>query len=110
MFNQLFLNSIIAGSIYTLIALGRALMLRPEVLLLDETSLGLSPKAVKKSFETIKNISTQFRTSILIVEQKVKSVLEITGRAYVLRLGKVVLTDISASMTPERSKQAFLGN
>ena len=100
----------LSGGEKQMLALGRALMLRPEVLLLDEPSLGLSPKAVKKSFETIKNISTQFRTSILIVEQNVKSVLEIADRAYVLRLGKVVLTDISANLTPERIKQAFLGD
>ncbi len=93
-----------------MLALGRALMLRPEVLLLDEPSLGLSPKAVKKSFETIKNISTQFKTSILIGEQNVKSVLEIADRAYALRLGKVVLTDIAANLTPARIKQAFLGD
>lgn len=100
----------LSGGEKQMLALGRALMLRPEVLLLDEPSLGLSPKAVKKSFWTIKNISTQFRTSILIVEQNVKSVLEIADRAYVLRLGKVVLTDTSENLTPERIKQAFLGD
>ena len=100
----------LSGGEKQMLALGRALMLRPEVLLLDEPSLGLSPKAVKKSFETIKNISTQFKTSVLIVEQNVKSVLELADRAYVLRLGKVVLTDTSANLTSARIKQAFLGD
>lgn len=100
----------LSGGEKQMLALGRALMLRPDVLLLDEPSLGLSPKAVRKSFDTIKKISTQFNTSILIVEQNVKSVLEIADRAYVLRLGKVVLTDISANLTPERIKQTFLGD
>lgn len=99
----------LSGGEKQMLALGRALMLRPEVLLLDEPSLGLSPKAVKKSFATISNIARQFKTSILIVEQNVKSVLEIANRAYVLRLGKVLLTDASANLTPERIKQAFLG-
>ena len=99
----------LSGGEKQMLALGRALMLRPEVLLLDEPSLGLSPKAVKKSFQTIKNISTQFKTSILIVEQNVKSVLEIAGRAYVLRLGRVVLDDIPANLTKERITDAFLG-
>jgi branched-chain amino acid transport system ATP-binding protein len=100
----------LSGGEKQMLALGRALMLRPQVLLLDEPSLGLSPKAVKKSFEAIKNISTQFKTSILIVEQNVKSVLEIADRAYALRLGKVVLADSSVNLTPERIKQAFLGD
>lgn len=100
----------LSGGEKQMLALGRALMLRPDLLLLDEPSLGLSPKAVKKSFEMIKNISTQFNTSVLIVEQNVKSVLEIADRVYVLRLGKVLRTEASANLTPERIKQAFLGD
>lgn len=99
----------LSGGEKQMLALGRVLMLRPEILLLDEPSLGLSPKAVMKSFKMIKNISTQFKTSILIVEQNVRSVLEIADRAYILRLGKVLLTDISVNLTPENIKQAFLG-
>lgn len=93
-----------------MLALGRALMLRPDLLLLDEPSLGLSPKAVKKSFETIKNICIQFKISILIVEQNVKSVFEIADRAYVMRLGRVVLEDTPSNLTQQKIKGAFLGD
>ena len=100
----------LSGGEKQMLALGRALMLRPELLLLDEPSLGLSPKAIRTSFDTIKNINRQFNTSVMIVEQNVKAVLEIADRVYSMRLGKVVLTDISANLTPERIKQAFLGD
>jgi len=101
----------LSGGEKQMLALGRALMLRPELLLLDEPSLGLSPKAVKKSFETIKNICIQYKTAILIVEQNVKSVLEISDRVYVLRLGKVVLEDVPENLRiGETLKKAFLGN
>ena len=99
----------LSGGEKQMLALGRALMLRPELLLLDEPSLGLSPKAMKNSFETIKNICLQNKTSILIVEQNVKSVLEISDRAYVLKLGKVVLEDRPENLSQERIKEAFLG-
>ncbi len=99
----------LSGGEKQMLALGRALMVRPELLLLDEPSLGLSPKAVKKSFQTIKSICRQFNTSMLIVEQNVKAVLEIADRVYALKLGKVVMEDIPATLTPERIKAAFLG-
>ncbi len=93
-----------------MLALGRALMLRPELLLLDEPSLGLSPRAVSTAFETIKSICKQFNTSVLVVEQNVKKVLEIADRVYVMRLGKVILEDSPANLTQVRIKEAFLGN
>jgi branched-chain amino acid transport system ATP-binding protein len=73
------------------------------------TGGGLSPKAVKKCFDTIKNIRQKFNTTILIVEQKVKEVLEIAARVYIMRLGKVVLEDMPANLTKERIKEAFIG-
>jgi len=65
---------------------------------------------VKNSFETIRNVCVEYKTSILIVEQNVKSVLEISDRAYVLRLGKVVLEDATENLSKERIKEAFLGS
>jgi ABC-type branched-subunit amino acid transport system ATPase component len=64
---------------------------------------------VKKCFDTIKNIRQKFNTTILIVEQKVKEVLEIAARVYIMRLGKVVLEDMPANLTKERIKEAFIG-
>ena len=93
-----------------MLAIGRALMLNPSLLLLDEPSLGLAPKSIKKAFEAIKIIRDKFNTTILIVEQKVKEVLEIAGRVYVLRLGKVVLEDNAANLKDVSViKKAFLG-
>lgn len=99
----------LSGGEKQMLALGRALMLRPALLLLDEPSLGLSPKAVKKCFQTIKNIRQKFNTTILIVEQKVKEVLEIADRVYIMRLGKIVIEDMPANLTKDRIKEAFIG-
>ncbi len=78
-------------------------------MLLDELTLGLSPKAVKNIFITMKQIVKQIGMTILIVEQNVRAVLEIAGRSYAMRLGKVVMEDTPANLTHERSKAAFLG-
>lgn len=101
----------LSGGEKQMLALGRALMLKPELLLLDEPSLGLSPKAIKKAFEAIKTIRDKFDATILIVEQKVREVLEIANKVYALRLGKVVLEDSSENLKDGvKIKQAFLGS
>lgn len=100
----------LSGGEKQMLAIGRALVLNPELLLLDEPSLGLAPKSIKKAFEAIKVIRDKFNTTILIVEQKVKEVLEIADRVYVLRLGKVVLEDNAANLKDVSViKKAFLG-
>jgi branched-chain amino acid transport system ATP-binding protein len=100
----------LSGGEKQMLAIGRALMLKPDLLLLDEPSLGLAPKSIKKAFEAIKVIRDKFNTTILIVEQKVKEVLAIADRVYVLRLGKVVLEDNAANLKDVSViKKAFLG-
>lgn len=99
----------LSGGEKQMLALGRAMMLKPEVLLLDEPSLGLSPKAVKKAFETIKGISQRFNTAVLIVEQNVHAVFQIANRVYVMVMGKVAAEDVPAKLTRERITTLFLG-
>lgn len=76
------------------LALARALMLEPEVLLLDEPSLGLSPKLVKEAFKIIKKINQKLNVTVIIVEQKVREILQICDRVIALRNGVVVLDKV----------------
>lgn len=79
----------LSGGEKQMLALGRALVTQPRLLLLDEPSLGLSPKLFKAVMEKIKEINDTFGTTFLIVEQKVKEILKISDRVYMLKLGKV---------------------
>lgn len=91
------------------LALARALMLQPKLLLLDEPSLGLSPKLVTKAFETIKKVNSEFKTTIILVEQKVHEVLKIAHRIYALRMGEVVFTGTPSDLqSSEVMKRIFL--
>ena len=92
-----------------MLALGMALIQRPELLLTDELSLGLSPSPVKQGFEMIKDMNKDYGMSILIVEQKVKEVLKLADKAYVLHLGSIALEDTSQDMLKtEAYKKIFL--
>ncbi len=79
----------LSGGQQQMLAIARGLMPDPKVLLLDEPSLGLAPKIVKEVFEKIREINERRKTAILVVEHNLKSLLEITKRAYVLDKGKV---------------------
>ncbi len=79
----------LSGGQQQMLAIARGLMPDPKVLLLDEPSLGLAPKIVKEVFEKIKEINERRKTAIFVVEHNLKSLLEITNRAYVLDKGKV---------------------
>src|SRR4051794_6875739 len=98
-----------SGGEQQMLAMGRALMAQPTVLLLDEPSLGLAPVIVDKIYEIIREINQQGVT-ILLVEQNANYALDVSSRGYVLETGKVALTDKSASLrTDERVKAAYLG-
>ena len=84
------LASQMSGGQQQMLALGRGLMAAPEVLLLDEPTLGLAPAIVKETFQKISEISRVFDTTIFVVEHNIKGVLDIVDRAYVLDKGKVV--------------------
>lgn len=80
------------------LALARALMLSPKMLLLDEPSLGLSPKLVADSFALIKSLQTESQMAILIVEQKVREVLRIADRVIALRMGQIAFEGTLAEL------------
>jgi branched-chain amino acid transport system ATP-binding protein len=91
------------------LALARALMLKPRLLLMDEPSLGLSPKLVTAAMETIQRINRDFKTTIVIVEQKVHELLKITHRVYALRMGEVVFEGTSVQLqTGDTLQRIFL--
>ena len=83
----------LSGGQQQLLSIARGLMTEPKLLLLDEPTLGLSPKVVKDIFQTIKIINKNHKTAIIVVEHNLHSLLPITDRAYVLAHGKIVATD-----------------
>jgi branched-chain amino acid transport system ATP-binding protein len=103
------LGGTLSGGEQQMLAIGRALMSRPELLLLDEPSLGLAPKLVERIFETILEINKQGVT-IFLVEQNAHMALSISNTGYVMETGKIVLTDNAASLLKnEKVKKAYLG-
>jgi len=99
----------LSGGEQQMLAVGRALMSRPRLLLLDEPSLGLAPKVVEQMFETIKIIN-QEGTTVLVVEQNAVMALSVARRGYVLELGQIVLRDTGENlMKNEMVQAAYLG-
>lgn len=92
-----------------MLAIGRALMARPKLMMLDEPSMGLAPMLVEKIFEIIKEINGQ-GTTILLVEQNANVALEISHRGYVLETGTIVLADDArALLSNPQVQEAYLG-
>ncbi len=99
----------LSGGEQQMLAVARALMVRPKVLMMDEPSLGLAPILVKDIFEIIKTLNQQGNT-ILLVEQNAKKALEIADYAYVLETGELVLEGPGKEvLTNDRVKEAYLG-
>ncbi len=99
----------LSGGEQQMLAMGRALMSKPKVLLLDEPSMGLSPLLVKEIFAIIKEIN-KAGTTVFVVEQNAKMALEIANRAYVMETGKIVLTGTGEELISSREVQkAYLG-
>jgi branched-chain amino acid transport system ATP-binding protein len=99
----------LSGGEQQMLAVGRALMSRPRLLLLDEPSLGLAPIIVQGIFEVLREVNAA-GVSILLVEQNAAGALELASRGYVLEEGRIVGEDTSAALgSDERLRKAYLG-
>jgi len=99
----------LSGGEQQMLAIGRALMARPTVLLLDEPSMGLSPILTEQIFTIITDINAQ-GTTVLLVEQNALMALNVAHRGYVLQTGKIILADTAANLAAnEQVRQAYLG-
>jgi branched-chain amino acid transport system ATP-binding protein len=99
-----------SGGEQQMLAMGRALMARPKVLLLDEPSMGLSPIMVDKIFEVVQKIHEQKGTTVLLVEQNASRALGIANRGYVMESGEVTMSgEASALLNDPKVRAAYLG-
>ncbi|MDR2006567.1 MAG: ABC transporter ATP-binding protein [Acidaminococcales bacterium] len=100
----------LSGGEQQMLAIGRALMARPKLLLLDEPSMGLAPIVVEDIFKTIRRINKQNKTTILLVEQNAQMALMLSNRAYVLETGEIIATGNSRDLIgDEQIKKSYLG-
>lgn len=103
------LGMVLSGGEQQMLAMARALVSKPDVLLMDEPSMGLSPALVDQQFEIIENINKK-GTTILVVEQNANMALSIADRGYVLQTGEIVLTDSASNLLHHPGMQkAYLG-
>ncbi|BDV43255.1 ABC transporter ATP-binding protein [Geotalea uraniireducens] len=100
----------LSGGEQQMLAIGRALMGRPQLLLLDEPSMGLAPLVVQEIFRVIATLRQEKGTTILLVEQNAKAALKMADRGYVLETGKVILEGIASELLENKEVQrAYLG-
>jgi branched-chain amino acid transport system ATP-binding protein len=100
----------LSGGEQQMLALGRALMGRPRLLLLDEPSLGLAPMVVREFFRIVRELNEKEGLTVLVVEQDARIALDASSRAYVLEVGRVALTGTSAELRGNESvRRSYLG-
>jgi branched-chain amino acid transport system ATP-binding protein len=103
-------GGLLSGGEQQMLAIGRGLMAKPKLLMLDEPSLGLAPLIVKEMMKLLKQLRDQFSTTILLVEQNVRAALQIADYACVLDRGEIVMRGKAAELLDdERVKKAYLG-
>jgi branched-chain amino acid transport system ATP-binding protein len=104
------LGGTLSGGEQQMLAISRALMARPRVLLLDEPSLGLAPLIIKQIFEIIKKINQENKTTVFLVEQNANQALKLAHRGYVMENGRITLTDTAENLLDnDQVKEAYLG-
>jgi branched-chain amino acid transport system ATP-binding protein len=100
----------LSGGEQQMLAISRALMARPRLLLLDESSLGLAPLVVRQIFEIIRKINAENQTTIFLVEQNANLALQVAHRGYVMENGRITLADSAANLlNNEAVRKAYLG-
>ena len=100
----------LSGGEQQMLAISRALMARPRLLLLDEPSLGLAPIIVKRIFDIIRKINTENKTTIFLVEQNANLALKVAHRGYVMETGRVTFSDTAENlMANDEVRKAYLG-
>ena len=100
----------LSGGEQQMLAISRALMARPRLLLLDEPSLGLAPLVVKRIFEIVKKINTENNTTVFLVEQNANLALKTAHRGYVMENGRIIMSDAAENLlTNEDVRKAYLG-
>ncbi|MDZ4829700.1 MAG: ABC transporter ATP-binding protein [Phycisphaerae bacterium] len=104
------LGGTLSGGEQQMLAIGRALMSRPKLLMMDEPSMGIAPILVARIFEAIRELRSRGLT-VLLVEQNARAALKLSDRGYVLETGRVVLTDTGAALLASpRVREAYLGD
>jgi branched-chain amino acid transport system ATP-binding protein len=101
------LGGYLSGGEQQMLAIGRALVARPEVMLLDEPSLGLSPRLVEEIFAIVQRINREEGTAILLVEQNARLALEVASHGYILETGRIVLDGPVERLRQDRDVQEF---
>jgi branched-chain amino acid transport system ATP-binding protein len=100
----------LSGGEQQMLALARALMSRPRLLLLDEPSLGLAPMVVREFFRTVRELNEKEGLTVLVVEQDARIALASSSRAYVLEVGRVALTGTSSELQDDEGvRRSYLG-
>ena len=100
----------LSGGEQQMLAISRALMAKPRLLLMDEPSLGLAPLVVQRIFDIIKKINTENKTTIFLVEQNANLALKVAHRGYVMETGRIAFSDSSSNLlSNEKVRKAYLG-
>ncbi|MGA2526254.1 MAG: ABC transporter ATP-binding protein [Smithellaceae bacterium] len=100
----------LSGGELQMLSIGRALMAKPKLLLLDEPSMGLAPIVAQEIFQVIENLTRETKTTILLVEQNARAALKLANRGYVLETGRLILEGTAADLLQNKEVQrAYLG-